>query len=433
MKILLSASLLGLSFAAPAQPSNIQPTEVARLVKTLSADAMQGRRSFEPGSLVAAQFIAEEFRKIGLVPLPGLSGYEQTFRVYRTQPGTPAVTLNGEVVSEANVMVSTGKPSLQWANTDHQPAEIATIAANDNFPEKWSRLRQGSQNTLILVHPDHAAPFRRYQEFLSRGSVQMATQDQGNHVCILTESATATAYQVKLVNRVDTLQLQNVVGTLPGKKRRLETVIFSGHYDHLGFLPPVNGDSIANGADDDASGTTAVIALAQHFKKLGNNQRTLVFVAFTAEEIGGYGSKYFSERMNPDQVVAMFNIEMIGKRARFGPNTAWITGFEKTDFGKILQKNLRGSPYTFHPDPYPDQNLFYRSDNATLARQGVPAHSISTDEIDVDKLYHSVDDEFESLDVASMTSVIRAIARSATSIIAGKDTPTRVNTEALKK
>ncbi len=242
----------------------------------------------------------------------------------------------------------------------------------------------------------------------------------------------ASTYQIKQTNQTDTLTLRNVVGILPGKTRKQEMVIFSGHYDHLGILPAVNGDSIANGADDDASGTTAVIALAQYFKKLATNERTLVFVAFTAEEIGGYGSQYFSKQMKPEKVVAMFNIEMIGKRSKFGPNTAWITGFDQTDFGKILQKNIKGSPYQFYPDPYPEQNLFYRSDNATLARQGVPAHSISTDEIDIDKLYHSVDDEFESLDMASMTNVIRAIAQSARSIIAGTDTPTRINTADLK-
>jgi Zn-dependent M28 family amino/carboxypeptidase len=209
-------------------------------------------------------------------------------------------------------------------------------------------------------------------------------------------------------------------------------VVFSAHYDHIGLLKPVNGDSIANGADDDASGTTAVIALARHFKKQKKHARTLVFVAFTAEEIGGYGSQYFSKQLNPDKVVAMFNIEMIGKPSKFGKNTAWITGYEKSDFGKILQQNLEGTQFTFHADPYPEQDLFYRSDNATLARLGVPAHSISTDEIDIDKLYHSVDDEYESLDIANMTQVIRAIAQSAKSIVAGKDTPSRVNAAALK-
>lgn len=203
-------------------------------------------------------------------------------------------------------------------------------------------------------------------------------------------------------------------------------MVFSGHYDHLGVIKAVEQDSIANGADDDASGITGMISLAKYYKKLNNNERTLIFVAFTAEEIGGYGSQYFSSKLNPDDVVAMFNIEMIGKDSKFGQNTAYITGFDKSDFGTILQKNLKGTEFTFHPDPYPSQNLFYRSDNATLAALGVPAHTISTVQIDGDKLYHTVKDEFSSLDVNNILSTIRGIAKSAISIVKGIDTPTRI-------
>jgi len=222
------------------------------------------------------------------------------------------------------------------------------------------------------------------------------------------------------------MPLSNIAGILPGKIKPNEYVIFSGHYDHLGIVTPVKGDSIANGADDDASGTTAVISLAKYYKKLNNNARTLIFVAFTAEEIGEFGSQYFAKTVDPDKVVTMFNIEMIGKASKFGQNSAFITGFERSDFGKILQKNLEGTAFKFYPDPYPDQDLFYRSDNASLARVGVPAHTISTDQIDIDKLYHTVGDEFSTLDVNNITSTIRAIALSSRTIVAGTDTPTRV-------
>src|SRR5258708_32662839 len=111
--------------------------------------------------------------------------------------------------------------------------------------------------------------------------------------------------------------MANVVGVLEGKTRKEEMVVFGCHYDHIGIRPKVDGDSIANGADDDASGTTAVIELARYYKKMKNNIRTLVFVAFTAEEVGGFGSQYFSQQLNPDKVVAMFNIEMIGKASKW--------------------------------------------------------------------------------------------------------------------
>lgn len=107
----------------------------------------------------------------------------------------------------------------------------------------------------------------------------------------------------------------NVIGILPGKSKPNEYVIFSAHYDHLGTVTE-GEDKVYNGANDDASGTTAVIALAKYFKELGNNERTLIFVAFTAEEIGIVGSRYFSKNINPDEVVAMFNIEMIGTESK---------------------------------------------------------------------------------------------------------------------
>src|SRR5690606_27531610 len=130
--------------------------------------------------------------------------------------------------------------------------------------------------------------------------------------------------------------------------------------------------------------------------------------AFTAEEIGGFGSQYFSSKLDPARVMAMFNIEMIGKQAKFGKNPAFITGFERSDFGEILQKDLKGTAFRFYPDPYPEQQLFYRSDNATLAALGVPAHTISTCQIDTDKFYHTVDDELETLDVKNIVATIKA-------------------------
>ena len=221
------------------------------------------------------------------------------------------------------------------------------------------------------------------------------------------------------------------MGILPGKSRPNEYVIFSGHYDHLGIGKPVQGDSIYNGANDDAAGTTAVMMLAKYYAKKRDNERTLIFAAFTAEESGGFGSSYFSKQFNPDQVMAMFNLEMIGTESKWGKNSAYITGYEKSSMGEILKKNLAGSEFTFYPDPYLDQNLFYRSDNATLAELGVPAHTISTSKMDSEPNYHKASDEVGTLDLDNMTEIIKAIAKSATSIISGKDTPSRVDTTKL--
>ena len=142
--------------------------------------------------------------------------------------------------------------------------------------------------------------------------------------------------------------------------------------------------------------------------------------------MGGSGSRYLAAKVNPDDIVAGINIEMIGKPSKFGANQAFVTGYDLSDLGKILQKNLEGKAYGLHPDPYPRQQLFYRSDNANFARRGIPAHTISSTQIDKDQYYHTVDDEVETLDLPHLTNMIQAIAESVTSIVKGEDTPTRI-------
>lgn len=217
----------------------------------------------------------------------------------------------------------------------------------------------------------------------------------------------------------------NVIAILPGKSKANEYVIFSAHYDHLG-MKESGTDKVYNGANDDASGVTAVITLAKYFKELNNNERTIIFVAFTGEEVGGFGSGFFSKSIDADQVIAMFNIEMIGTESKWGKNSCYITGFEKSDFGTILQKNLKGSSFNFYEDPYPTEQLFYRSDNARLAALGVPAHTISTSKMDSEANYHQLSDDISTLDLENMTQVIKSIAISSESIIKGIDTPSRV-------
>ena len=224
----------------------------------------------------------------------------------------------------------------------------------------------------------------------------------------------------------------NIIGVLEGKSKKEEIVIISAHYDHLGIRSKEGVlDSIYNGANDDASGVAGILALAEHFKKVGN-ERTLVFAAFTAEEMGLVGSRHFGKGIEASKFVAGINLEMIGKTPSFGPNTAWLTGFERSDFGKIIQKNLVGTGYQLYPDPYKKFNLFFRSDNASLARLGVPSHTFSTSPIDTDKDYHQVSDEAETLDIAVITQTIQAVAVGTKSIISGEDTPTRVVLEERK-
>ncbi|MCW3461895.1 M20/M25/M40 family metallo-hydrolase [Chitinophaga nivalis] len=410
---------------------DIKEKEVSRIISTLAADDMQGRRPGTPGIEKAAQFISSEFQKAGLQPLAGEKNFRQQFAKYSLKVTQTRLQINGQ---ERNwPVIPVGKAtSIRWEkDTSYNVVHVKDL--NTLLP----LLRQGNKrekNTLVWLDPALEgylgglnASFA--ERFHDRPEDVQSTGDAQPQLLMVLEKepvADSLPWSVSLTREVVSQPFTNIAGMIKGSKKPDEYVVFSGHYDHLGILPAVAGDSIANGADDDASGTTAVIMLAKHFKQ-SRPARSIIFVAFTAEESGGYGSGYFSEKQDPDKVVAMFNIEMIGKESKFGKNSAFITGFEKSDFGTILQRNLKGSAFHFYPDPYPEQNLFYRSDNATLAKLGVPAHTISTTQIDKDKLYHTVNDELESLDVTNITDIIKAIATSAKTIIGGTDTPTRID------
>ncbi|SDX42298.1 M20/M25/M40 family metallo-hydrolase [Hymenobacter psychrophilus] len=402
---------------------------VERVVRTLAADEMLGRGSGQPGGEKAADFLVAEFQRIGLKPLPGLSGFSQSFPVYEARTKARLVSVGGVEVPPARFVLISGQPQLHWMPSDEPAIRVVTVGPKDNLLKEIRPLLNPQANTIVFVDTAQTAAFKRVAGFAGRGGLR-ADKPAPFSTLLVLGSAPASPLQVSVTATTDirTVTLRNVVGMLPGldKNRTKEQVVFGAHYDHIGSLAAVAGDSIANGADDDASGTAAVVALAEYFKKQRSNARPLVFVAFVAEEIGGFGARYFASQLDPAQVMAMFNIEMIGKQAKFGPNSAFITGFDKSDFGRLLQQNAQGMDFRFEPDPYPEQNLFYRSDNATLARLGVPAHTISTDQIPTDKLYHSVDDELESLNLPNMTGVITAIARAAAPIISGQQTPTRI-------
>lgn len=403
----------------------INAAEVDRIERILSADDMQGRRAFTPGIDKAAEFIASEFAKSKLQFFGGAKSYFQEFAMTRNKPVEVKGMLDNEPLTTDNVAAITTAAELNI--TSLKDYEVIMVKATDTFNKVVFPLFDLEKNVLILVDTAHTRRFKSMQRFAGNAKFPSGV----SQVLVLTTNPNPASFNLHVKNEQTVQKLKNVVGVIPGKSKKDEYVVFSGHYDHLGIgKPDKNQDSIFNGANDDAAGTTAIMMLAKYFSQAKNNERTLVFVAFTAEEIGGFGSRYFSKQMNPDNVMAMFNIEMIGTESKWGTNSAYITGYEKSDMGKILQANLEGSRFRFEPDPYPKQNLFYRSDNATLAELGVPAHTISTSKMEEapnnEPNYHKQSDEIGTLDMNNMAEIIKAIAISSKTIVSGKDTPTRV-------
>lgn len=418
--ILIQVLLISSTFSFAQSIDNIiDIAEATRIVKHLADDEMKGRKTFSPTIDKAAAFIAAEFKKSNLDFFPGSTDFLQTFSLTRTKFLAASGTINDTQILENNIIAITTEPLLKI--NEQSGYELISFDTSVKLIAEAGRLIKEKKNYIVLVNSFHSSNFGRLKRF-KRDNFKTA-----HNVIFVLHDETPVRYNFEIKHEVTSTTLSNVVAVLPGKTKKDEYVIFSAHYDHLGTgKPDAQMDSIYNGANDDASGTAAMIMLADYFSKINNNERTIIFAAFTAEEIGGYGSRYFSNQLNSDKIVAMFNIEMIGTESKWGTNSAYITGYDKSDFGKILQANLAGSVFHFEPDPYPKQNLFYRSDNATLAALGVPAHTISTSKMDTEKYYHTLDDEIETLDMKNMAEIIKAIAISSSTILSGKDTPARV-------
>lgn len=417
--------------APPVEPYEIDQANVERVINVLAADDMEGRATFSPALWRAAEYIADEYEVIGLEQYAGSEDFMQRMNVAQRSTEACELTLDGAAVPAENVACRLGADAVSLTIDD---VEVFTVEGDPM--QAFRRAFGATGHMVILMGPDNEEAFRRFSGYLARPGGTLELGEEGGEgsgapslVMALVEStATPTSLSVTGAASAEKLPLANVIGQITGN-RTDEYVIFSAHYDHVGVREGMEGDNIFNGANDDASGVTAVIELARYFKTRPKPERTLLFVSFTAEESGGYGSRYFAANVDPEQVVAMFNIEMIGKPAAAGPGSTWVTGFDESTFGEILNQAVEGTPYEYTPDPYPDQNLFFRSDNAALARLGVPAHSLSSTPMNEDPDYYRPSDEVETLDLENMTELIRAMALAAAPIISGEATPTRVEIE----
>jgi hypothetical protein len=204
-----------------------------------------------------------------------------------------------------------------------------------------------------------------------------------------------------------TLHTWNAVAQLSGtdSREKSEIILLTAHLDHLGTRE-TGLDHIYNGADDDASGSIAVLTLAEALSRGPKLKRTVVFAWFGSEEAGGYGASYFVQKpvVPLDKIVANLEFEMIGRPdAAIAPHTLWLTGWERSSLGPQLAAH--GARLV--ADPHPKENFFARSDNFTLALRGVVAQTVSSFGLHAD--YHQVTDEIQRIDFAHMTESIQSL------------------------
>ena len=206
----------------------------------------------------------------------------------------------------------------------------------------------------------------------------------------------------------------NIVGLVEGQDPELknEVIIIGAHYDHIGIRSKiVDNDSIANGANDNAAGTSAVIVLAKYFATKKNNKRSLMFVLFSAEEMGLLGSKHLASRLKEQDInlYTMINFEMIGVPFTDRDYVAFVSGYDLSNMANKINEYV-GSNLIGFSEVAKRYNLFKASDNYAFYKEfGLPCQTISSCDLSNYDYYHHVDDETDKLDYKHMAHLVNAV------------------------
>lgn len=436
--ILLAGALAtGLTTSAAAQraPAKITPEHVRAHVDILAGPALRGRGSATPDEAAAAAYVAAMFRGYGLATAPGMTGYTQSIHVVSLRlDGTPVLTANGAAVEAPLLFSSTGQPvrgklaafagsdpklvpaadavivtgagvnGLQFAGgVDPSKVKLVIIRATEQVRGTYERI--GGRPRLPRYIKGETPRLRPTVIALNDAAFDKLAAQDGADVALelpgLVEQAQVTT---------------NAVGWLPGTDPKAGVLLVSAHVDHLGVRPD---GKVMYGANDDASGTAAVLELARTLSTR-KHRRGILFVAYGSEEAGGFGARWFAEHppVPLSDIVANLEIEMIGQQdPKLPAGTMMMTGYERSTFGETLKAH--GALVT--TDPYPEQNFFQRSDNYALALKGVVAHTVSG--WATVPTYHTPEDTIERLDLPFMARAIQSLVAPLASLADSKAKP----------
>ncbi len=406
----------------------------------LASDALRGRGSGTADELLAATYIASELCAYGIQPAGDNGGYLQRANlVERKFTGPPTLTIttpadgkqmtliNGKDFAVSYLTKEQFSGPLQKLELDKGDVQIkegsvVLIKGKNQHAERQAAFVAAAQGAagVILAGPNEPEQFEAGARDLPHLKPQLEDQagsGQGN-INVLELSGSA----IKLLQGVPegtVLEFEgpvtteeghtwNVVGKLRGSdpKLRNSAVMLSAHLDHLGIGPPVNGDDIYNGADDDASGVAAVLELARVLGAGPRPRRTVIFALFGSEETGALGSEYFGEHppLPLAKIAADLEFEMIGRPDHtIHGDDLWLTGWDRSNLGPTLAAH--GAHLA--PDPHSEQNFFARSDNFGLAKKGVVAHTVSSFGLHSD--YHEPSDDLAHIDFKHLNAAIGAL------------------------
>ena len=412
---------------APKGAPGVTETSVRAHLEFLASDALNGRGSGTRDEQIAAEYVGAQFRRLGFQP-GGIGGsYVQIVEIVRaTATGKPSITIGDSlrwtfakefVVTSVAAAAIAGPLQRISGSASGVTRGAIVFLAEENLERAGKLAMAGAKAILMRRNLTQAQWDAQAGRTLTIGP-QLTGVSSDVRPTVVSLSADAVAALAPVVDgtpvRIDTQagdpqisHTYNAVGILPGAAGSGEAILITSHLDHLGRRETVQGpDKIFNGADDDASGTVAVLEIAEALGKRKTPGRTIIFACFGSEESGGFGATYLREkpRVPLDKIVANVEFEMIGRPdPKVPPHTLWFTGYERSDLGSVLAAH--GARLA--QDPHPEQNFFQRSDNITLAVRGVVAHTVSS--FNLHKEYHTPADETRLVDYPHMTEAIASM------------------------
>ncbi|WP_051211281.1 M28 family peptidase [Runella zeae] len=463
-KSLLATTLIAacVSLSAAAQSikklpeSQIQKAEVELNMRFLASDELQGRRTGEQGNLVAARYLAEQLRFLGVKPVAAQADYLQPVPFVLQKMAKEGVLIaNGDTLHVGKEFVILGSDAVNFSAdvvfvgygqaADYTKdvkgkivvAQVGTpesktpqeIFAASNEKRKLAT-EKGAALLIELFTAQIPWGFAsRYfgNEKLSLGTAATGTPhiwvngQQKKYVDLFKNGATsATFYTTGRAQQ--NVMSYNVVGVIEGTDPVLknEYIVVSAHFDHVGMGKKggntyTAADSIFNGARDNAFGTVAMLTAAKTLT-LKPTKRSILLIGYTAEEVGLLGSKYYSEHPLVPLKQCVFNLNSDG--AGVGDRSiVSVIGLNRTNCNTEIEAACKAFGLGVFADPAPEQNLFDRSDNVNLAAKGIPAPDFAPGfksfDGEIAQYYHQAADNPQSVDFDYLLKFCQSFAYAA--------------------
>ncbi len=423
----------------------INQQSIKATISFLASDEMAGRDTPSPELTMASAYVASRFRGAGLQGGGDGGSFYQTTEIATVQLPNSGISIqqDGKPVQHFGLLAGDAQPfsfsgdvkfitaadDFREENFDgpvyFEPGDLSDRRAVFNLMRKTAVLKRNGATAILIPVEAESQLVARAEKALSPSLVQTRGGFAGPTL-LVSKLVSGGKFEIELPRqRGGSAKVRNVIGVLPGSDSNLksEAIVFTAHLDHIGRKTGY-GDTIFNGADDDASGVTAVLTLADAYAALPKApKRSVVFMTFWGEEKGLLGSRYFANHPTwpLDKIVANINIEMVGRPEAGANEKCWMTGWDQSDLGQLMNQGSQTVGVLVFEHPKMSNMLYRASDNYSFVEKGVIAHSFSAGSLHGD--YHQVSDEWEKLELQHMTRVIQGLFAGSLPIANGDATP----------